>query len=76
MSDTQNVDLYKPIKASRVGPPPVVLRVQVTHSNAHYVGGVPPNSTVVQDYILLSALPTELQDRVRMAIQAALSLGV
>ena len=78
MSDNniQVVDLYQPIKSARVGHPPVVLKVQVTHSAAHYVGGVPPSSTVVEDYILYSALPVELRERVKMAVQSVLSLGV
>jgi hypothetical protein len=69
----QNVDLYQPIAASRVGAPPLVLRVLVQPNNNNVVGGVPQNSAKSEAYILLSALPSELQERVKTAVQALIN---
>jgi hypothetical protein len=66
-------DLYQPVIASRIGPPPVVIRAVVSHNNSYIGGGVPQSSVTAEDYILLSALPKELQDRVRTAVQAIIS---
>lgn len=66
-------DLFQPISASRIGPPPVVVRALVTDNNSYIVGGVPSDTTRVENYILLSALPKDLQERVRTAVQAIIS---
>ena len=71
--DPQKVDLYQPIAASRVGPAPLALRVVVTPTNDSFVGGVPASQARVETYILLSALPQELQERVRLAAQALIA---
>jgi hypothetical protein len=66
-------DLFQPIVAARMGTPPVVVRAIVT-TNADYVaGGMPQSTTKAENYILLSALPRELQERVRTAVQAIIS---
>lgn len=71
--ETQKIDLFKPISATNVGNPPLVLRVQVTPSNASSVGGVMMASTRIEPYVLLSALPQELQERVKTAVNALIA---
>lgn len=65
----QKVNLYQPIVADRVGPAPLVIRVGVTPQVDHLVGGVPQSAMRAESYVLLSALPEELQRRVELAIQ-------
>jgi hypothetical protein len=67
------VDLYQPVEASRVGPPPLVIRAIVTPNNDMVAGGVPMATKKAEDYVLLSALPKELQERVKVAVQAIIS---
>jgi hypothetical protein len=67
------VDLYQPIEANRIAPPPLVIRAIVTTTNSMVVGGVPSESRKAEDYVLLSALPRELQERVRTAVQAMIA---
>ena len=69
----QKVDLYQPIIASRVGPPPVALRIATTPSLDMVMGGVPQNVSKIETYVLLSSLPTDLQDRVKTAVQALIA---
>lgn len=67
----QTIDLYQPIAGA--GPAPLVIRALVTPRTEHMVGGVPPNQTKVENYVLLSAMPDELKRRIEMAVQALLS---
>ena len=67
------VDLYQPIEANRMGPPPLVIRAIVSTTDAMVVGGVPTSSRRAEDYVLLSALPKEIQERVRTAVQAIIT---
>ena len=67
------VDIYQPVIASRIGPPPVVIRALISHNNNYIAGGVPQAAVTGEDYILLSALPKELQERVKTAVQAIVS---
>ena len=70
----QKVDLFQqPLEATRVGPAPVVLRAVVTTTNDYVAGGIPTEAKRVENYVLLSALPKELQERVKTAVQAMLS---
>lgn len=69
----QDVDLYKPMLNTRVGPAPITLRVGVTPNVDSVEGGVPQRTTKVETYVLLSALPPELQERVRLSIQTLLA---
>jgi hypothetical protein len=71
----QKVDLYQPMINSRVGPAPLVLRIGVTPGVGAIVGGVPQGVTKIETYVLLSALPTELQERVKLAVQALIAGG-
>lgn len=74
MQTTQKVDLFQqPLESTRLGPAPVILRTVVTTTNAYIAGGIPTEAKKVETYVLLSALPKELQDRVKTAIQALLS---
>lgn len=66
-------DLYQPVYASRVGPPPVVVRAVVTTNSDYVAGGMPQAATKVENYVMLSALPKELQERVRTAVQALIA---
>lgn len=64
----QHIDLYQPIAGK--GPAPLVLRVLVGQSNYdNMLGGVPASQTKVENYVLLSALPEELRQRVELAVQ-------
>jgi len=69
----QKVDLYQPISASRVGPPPLTLRVGVTPNADYVAGGVPTVYSKQEVYILLSALPAELRERVTTAVQSIIA---
>lgn len=66
-------DLYNPIVSTRIGPPPVVIRAFVTHNNSYMAGGMPQAAVTAEDYVLLSALPKEIQERVKTAVQAIIS---
>lgn len=59
--------------SSRKGAPPIALRVIVTSDIAQVQGGVATGVSKVENYVLLSALPTELQERVRTAVQLLIS---
>lgn len=65
-------DLYQPVIASRVGPAPIVIRTVITPSN-DLVMGASMASTKGESYVLLSALPAELQERVKLSIQILLA---
>ena len=69
----QKVDLRAPIVSSVIGPPPIVVNVHVTPQADHVVGGVPASSTRLESYVLFSALPEELQQRVKSAVQVLIS---
>lgn len=69
----QQVDLYQPIMSARVGAPPLVLRVGVTSNVSMMEGGVPQSTVHGEDYVLLSALPPELRERVKIAVQSLIS---
>ena len=75
MSNTQKVDLYQPVEASRVGPPPLVIKAIVTPNRLEMAGGVPMSTRRVENYVLLSALPEELQRRIELAVQALVTAG-
>lgn len=67
--NAQKIDLYQPMINSRVGPPPIALRVGVTPSPMMTEGGPISSPLKIEMYVLLSALPVELQERVRTAVQ-------
>lgn len=69
----QQVDLYQPMMASRVGAPPLVLRVGVQHNVNNVEGGVPMGAVRPEEYVLLSALPEEIKQRVILAVQVMIA---
>jgi hypothetical protein len=69
----QKIDLYQPIIHDRPGAPPLTLRVGVHTINGMVQGGSPSTTLKPETYVLLSALPQELQQRVATAIQALIS---
>ena len=69
----QKVDLYQPLISNRVGTPPLVLNVGVQRSSAETIGGPVGNAVRPEHYVLLSALPDELRERVKTAVQVLLS---
>lgn len=66
-------DLYQPVYAEKFGPPPLVVRAIVTINQNYVAGGVPSSSQKAESYVLLSALPSELQERVKTAVQAIIA---
>jgi hypothetical protein len=58
---------------TRVGPAPVALRIATTPNVSEMVGGMPQSTSRIEVYVLLSALPTELQERVKLAVQAVVA---
>jgi hypothetical protein len=69
----QKVDLYQPIVHDRKGPPPLAIRVGVNTTGDYIEGGSATGYLKPETYILLSALPVELQERVKTAVQAIIS---
>ncbi len=69
----QKVDLYQPIIHSREGLPPLTLRVGVQTNSYMVEGGSSQQHLKPETYVLLSALPKELQERVKTAVQALIS---
>lgn len=62
-------NLFEPIHATTIGNPPMVVRTLVTTNQSHTAGGVPTGNQRWEAYVLLSALPEELQQRIKLAIQ-------
>lgn len=66
----QRVNLFDILESDRISRPPVVLRVVTHPSNGSMVEGVPATTAVNEQYVLLSALPDEIRQRVVTAVQA------
>jgi hypothetical protein len=66
----QRIDLYQPVLSSKVGAPPLVITVGVQRFANEVMGGPVENPVRPEYYVLLSALPEELRERVKTAIQA------
>lgn len=71
--NVQKVDLYAPIVASRPGAPPLVVRVAVTPVAEYTTSGPVEGATRSEAYVLLSALPKDVQERVVSAVQALIA---
>jgi len=69
----QKVDLYEPIVHNKPGVPPLTLRVGVTVINGFVEGGAPSMNLKPETYVLISALPRELQQRVLASIQTIIA---
>jgi len=66
----QKADVYQPIEAARTGPPPLVVNITITPTSEWTEGGMQSSQTKVESYVLLSVLPRDLQERVKVAVQA------
>jgi len=73
MNNVQKVDLLQPIMHTRLGAPPIALRIGTTPSNMSLQEGPQQGTVKVETYVLLSALPTDLQERVKLAIQVLIA---
>ena len=70
---SNKADILQPVYATHVGPPPVVIRAVITNNHNYVAGGVPQAAVGVENYVLLSALPKEIQERVVTAVQSIIS---
>lgn len=66
-------DIYQPIHSVHIGPAPLVIRTIVTPTNAMLVGGVPSDPRVAEDYVKVSCLPQELQQRIKVALESIIA---
>jgi hypothetical protein len=69
----QKIDLYQPILHDRQGVPPLTIRVGVYANDGFVEGGTPSTHLKPETYVLLSALPQELRERVTTAIQTIIA---
>jgi hypothetical protein len=69
----QKVDLYQPIAHYKTGLAPLTIRVGVPTSSGYVEGGTSSEFLKSETYVLMSALPFELQERVKTAVQAIIS---
>lgn len=65
----QKVDLYQPMIHVRIGQPPIAFNVGVNRNGMETVGGPVEGVIRPETYVLLSALPEELRERVKTAIE-------
>ena len=63
-------NIYEPVTSDRQGSPPLVINVITKPRAMEFMGGVPATAFKQESYVLFSALPDELRERVRTAIQA------
>lgn len=70
MANAQVVDLTQPVAGLPRQAAPLVLRVY-TRPNVEAEGGVLSSGLVPNSYVLVKALPEELQRRVELAVQTA-----
>lgn len=69
----QKIDLYQPLVHNKAGAPPLTLRVSIQSVGGYVEGGAPSSYLKSETYVLLSALPQELQQRVQTAIHTMLA---
>lgn len=72
MSDNK-ADIYRPVVATHVGPAPMILKTIIKENNHSMVGGVPQAALKLEHYVLVSALPQDLQERIKTAIQTLIA---
>lgn len=72
-NNVQKIDLYQPLMHIQKGAVPVVIRVGTTPNVDSMMSGPQTGTTKIEHYVLLSVLPTELQERVRTAVQALIA---
>ena len=69
----QKVDLYQPILHVREGLPPLTLRVAIQSNSYMVEGGSSQQQLKPETYVLISALPKDLQERVKTAVQTIIA---
>lgn len=69
----QKVNLYQPLFHEKNELPPLTLRVGINSPASLVEGGTSEVRVKLETYVLLSALPRELQERVKTAVQALIS---
>lgn len=69
----QLVNLAEPIKSSRVGNPPLVLNIQCVLSSHYTENGPSQANEKNMQYVLLSSLPLDLQQKIANAVTVLLS---
>lgn len=67
--EKQLIDPYRPITKKSNIPAPLTLVIQNEGAQHTYMEGVPSTSVKPDVYVLLSALPEELRNRVITAVQ-------
>ena len=72
MSDNR-ADLFQPIYSAHVGASPLIIKAIVKDNNHNMVGGVPQAALKLEHYVLVSALPQDLQERIKTAIQSIIA---
>lgn len=66
-------DLYKPVEAVPGQLAPIVLRAVTRPRIEEIAGGVAASAARAHAYVLLEALPEDLQRRVQLAVQAIIA---
>lgn len=69
----QKIDLYQPVMHDARTPVPLTLRISAYANSGFVEGGTPERILKNETYVLLSALPKELQQRVATAVQALIA---
>ena len=69
----QKVNLYEPIVSSKAGSPPLTLRVGVVANDGYIEGGPPETYYRPEVYVLLSALPADIRQRIVTAVQSIIA---
>lgn len=67
------VNVYSVIKSDRPGPTPLVLRVVVQEPPQYVVGGTPTSNAKLENFVCVSKLPLELQQRIELAVQVLIA---
>ncbi|NBO23582.1 hypothetical protein EBU94_09640 [bacterium] len=70
MADVQVIDPYRSIAKPSNIKPPLTMVLNSVDSHVGYMQGVPSSYNKPEVYVLLSALPDELRNRVALAVQA------
>ena len=69
------IDLSQPLEAVAGQAAPMILRIVTRPRRDEMVGGVPATNAKVAEYVLYSALPEEIKQRVKLAVEAIMAAG-
>ena len=69
----QVVDLTQPICAAQPGQSPLVINVNIKQRVEYTVGGPMSGNDKVVNYVLFQALPVDLQEKIKSAVQTLMS---